>query len=200
MAIVRVALPVATDQLFDYWLPAGLAVETGSVLRVMLAQRRMLGVAMDLVDASDIAPERLAPIDEVVTGLPPLPEDLRTLGRFVSDYYQQPIGQCLAMMLPPLVTKRNAREALAARYRLTPEGRLAVALRDAKPGSRLRQLQEVLDSPGGAAPAALRACGAHAWRTFATWRSAGLVEAVVPAPAATSARLATLNADQAAAL
>jgi primosomal protein N' (replication factor Y) len=200
MAIVRVALPVATHQLFDYWLPAGLSVETGSVLRVTLAQRRMLGVAMDLVDASDIAPERLAPVDEIVTTLPPLPEDLRTLGRFVSEYYQQPIGQCLAMMLPPLLAKGNAREPLAARYRLTAEGRIAVALRDAKPGTRLRQLQDALHAPDGAAVATLRACGAQAWRAFATWRSAGLVEAVAPPPNATSSQHATLNADQQAAL
>src|SRR5271165_2230244 len=200
MAIVRVALPVATDQLFDYWLPAGLAVEIGSVLRVTLARRRMLGVAMDLVDATDIAPERLSPVDEIVTVLPPLPEDLRTMGRFVSDYYQQPIGQCLALMLPPLVTTRNAREPLAARYRLTAEGRLALAQRSVKPGSRLRQLQDALQAPDGAAVAELRACGAPAWRTFAAWRGAGLVQAAAPPPGATSSRHATLNADQQAAL
>jgi primosomal protein N' len=82
VAIVRVALPVATDQLFDYWLPAGLAIETGSVLRVRLAKRRMLGIALEQVDATPVALERLAPVDEILTTLPPLPADLCALGRF----------------------------------------------------------------------------------------------------------------------
>jgi primosomal protein N' (replication factor Y) (superfamily II helicase) len=200
VAIVRVALPVATDQLFDYWLPAGLAVETGSVLRVTLARRRMLGIAMELVDTPAVAPERLAPVDEIVTTLPPLPEDLRALGRFVSEYYQQPIGQCLAQMLPPLGGSGNRREALAARYRLTAAGRVALAELEAKPGSRLWPLHAALSAPEGASTVALRGCGAHPWRTFAAWRRSGLVEAVAPPPGERAARAATLNADQQAAL
>ena len=200
MAIVRVALPLATDQLFDYWLPAGLSVETGSVLRVTLAKRRMLGVAMERVDAPGVAPERLAPIDEVVTLLPPLPEDLRTLGRFVSDYYQQPIGQCLALMLPPLGGSRNPRLPLAGHYRLTAAGRVALAGLEAKPDSRLGQLHAALSAPEGAAVVALRACGTHAWRTFGAWQRAGLVEAAKVPPAGPPGPSPTLNADQQAAL
>jgi primosomal protein N' (replication factor Y) len=102
VAIVRVALPVATNQLFDYWSPSGLEIQRGSVLRVRLGQRRLLGIAVDRVEASDVAPERVAPIDEVVTALPRLPEDLCALAQFVCEYYQQPIGQCFAQLLPPL--------------------------------------------------------------------------------------------------
>ena len=196
MAIIRVALPVAINELFDYWLPAGLAIEPGSVLRVQLARRRMLGVALELVDATRIAPERLAPVDEIVTTLPPLPEDLRALGRFVSDYYQQPIGQCLAQMLPPLGARGGAREPLAARYRLTPEGRVALAGLDAQRASRLRQLRALLDAPDGAPVAELRAYGAQAWRTFAEWRRTRLVEAVAPQLTAIVTQYTALNADQ----
>ena len=200
MAIVRVALPVATDQLFDYWLPAGLAVESGSVLRVTLARRRLLGIAMELVDAPAVAPERLAPVDEILGSLPPLPEDLRTLGRFVSEYYQQPIGQCLAQMLPPLGGGGKPREALAARYRLTAAGRAALAGLEAKPDSRLGRLHAALGAAEGGPLPALRACGPHAWRTFAAWRADHLVEAV-PAPRCEpAAGSAVLNADQQAAL
>jgi primosomal protein N' (replication factor Y) len=196
VAIVRVALPVATNQLFDYWLPAGLAVEAGSVLRVRLARRRLLGVALELVDATDIAPERLAPIDEIVTTLPPLPEDLRALARFVSEYYQQPIGQCLAQMLPPLGTRGGAREPLAARYRLTPAGRVALAGLDGKRAARPRQLRDLLNAPDGVPTAELRGCGAQAWRTFGEWRRTGLVEAVALRLPAIGADRTALNADQ----
>jgi primosomal protein N' (replication factor Y) (superfamily II helicase) len=109
VAVVRVALPVAIDQLFDYWLPAGLEVRVGSLLRARLGRRRVLGVAVDLVRDSEVAPERLAPIDEVATDVPALPADLCTLARFVARYYQQPIGQCFAQMLPPVTAAQRRR-------------------------------------------------------------------------------------------
>ena len=108
MAIARVALPVSVDRLFDYWLPAGLDVRAGSVLRVRLGRRRLVGVALEVGQESEIAPERLAPIDEVVTQIPALPTDLCALARFVAEYYQQPLGQCFAQMLPPLMARRRA--------------------------------------------------------------------------------------------
>ena len=158
MAIVRVALPVAADQLFDYWSPSGLEIQRGSVLRVRLGRRRLLGIAVDRVEATDIAPERVAPVDEIVTALPPLPADLCELARFVSEYYQQPIGQCFAQLLPPLGSTARARTPLADRYRLTAGGHAALA-RHADTRSLLR-LQSVLSAPEGATTDELRRFGA----------------------------------------
>lgn len=107
MAIVRVALPVAVDRLFDYWSPAGLHVLPGSAVRARLGRRKLVGVAVDVGRESEIPPERLAPIDEVVVGVPPLPADLRALARFLADYYQQAIGPSFAQMLPPLTAGRR---------------------------------------------------------------------------------------------
>jgi len=106
MPIARVAAPVTSDLLFDYWVPDGLAVQAGSVLRVMLGRRRVHGVAVEVVNRTDLSPERLSPILEVVGYLPSLPADLCGLAKFVAAYYQQPIGQCFAEMLPPLGTGR----------------------------------------------------------------------------------------------
>ena len=108
MAIVRLALPVATHRLFDYWLPSGLDVQPGSVLLARLGNKKLAGVAMELIASSEVEPERLQPIDQLASWIPPLPEDLRALARFVSEYYQQPIGQCLALMLPPLSAARSS--------------------------------------------------------------------------------------------
>ncbi len=107
MAIVQVALPVAANQHFDYWLPAGLAVQTGSVVITRLGRRRLVGVVTSLISSSEVAPERLQPIEEVVAGIPPLPADVCAMARFVADYYQAPIGQCYAQALPPLVARRR---------------------------------------------------------------------------------------------
>ena len=126
MAIVRVALPLRVDQLFDYWLPAGLDVGVGSALHVRLGRRRLVGVALQVGSESEVVPERLAPIEEVVEQIPPLPTDLCMLARFVAEYYQQPLGQCLSQMLPPL----------------TPGRRIAKAAESAKETSRARSADE----------------------------------------------------------
>src|ERR1043166_6436616 len=138
MAIVRVALPVAVDQLFDYWSPAGLEIAVGAVVRARLGRRRLVGVAVELSDASNVPPERIDPIDEIAGELPPLPEDLRILARFVVDYYQQPIGQCFAQMLPPLA-KRRAQPRVGA-----SAGDRAEAIRRATLNSDQRRALDVI--------------------------------------------------------
>jgi primosomal protein N' (replication factor Y) (superfamily II helicase) len=108
VAIVRLALPVAAHQLFDYWLPDGLAVAAGSVVMARLGRRRLAGVVAEVIAASGIAPERLLPIDEVVAAIPPLPDDICALARFVCAYYLEPIGLCFAQALPPFAVARRA--------------------------------------------------------------------------------------------
>ena len=114
MAIVRLALPVAAHQLFDYWLPAGLDVRPGSVLLARLGRRRLVGVAVELIASSDVEPERVQPIDEILASIPPLPDDLRALARFIAAYYQEPIGLCFAQMVPPLGAGRRPRPDVAS--------------------------------------------------------------------------------------
>jgi primosomal protein N' (replication factor Y) len=127
MAIARVALPVATHSPFDYWVPAGLAVERGSVVRVRLARRALIGVVVDIATTTEVEEGQLQPIQEVVTAFPPLPADLLELSEFVAGYYQEPQGLVLAQMVPPLGRgdaghAREAAPALGAQ-RLAEEGR-----------------------------------------------------------------------------
>ena len=195
MAIVRVALPVNTHQLFDYWLPAGLDVAPGTVVAVKLALRRLVGVAVDIVETSELSPDKLQPIEEVLGNVPPLPDDLLELGRFVAAYYQQPIGQCLAQMLPPLGRARQ-RNPMASRYRLSAAGRESLL----QPGARTRSARReaLLDSMSdsdGALTEDIRRLGAHAWRMFCAWRRNGMVEPVLQVLAAPT-QLASLNAEQ----
>ena len=143
------ALPVAAHRLFDYWLPSGLAVGRGSVLLVKLGARALPGVAVEFTDTSEVALDRLLPIDQIVADIPPLPDDLIDLASFIAAYYQQPIGLCLAQMLPPLVAAPAARAPLAARYRMTAAGRAeSAAVR-----GRGLTIRALLDSAHGASTA-----------------------------------------------
>ena len=189
------ALPVAAHRLFDYWLPTGLAVGRGSVLVVKLGARALPGVAVEFADTSEVAPDRLLPIDQIVADIPPLPDDLIDLASFIAAYYQQPIGLCLAQMLPPLVAAPAARAPLAARYRMTAVGHAESAAARGR-GLTMRAL---LDSAHGASTAELRALGSHAWRVFGAWRRNGWIEPMA-AEASAPHGVHELNADQRAAL
>lgn len=117
MTIARVALPVAADHSFDYWTPSGVALVPGSLVRVRLARRSLVGVVTDVDAESDVTPDRLQPLEEIVA-LPPLPANVMALARFVADYYQQPLGMTLALAVPPLgvreAASRTAADALTA--------------------------------------------------------------------------------------
>src|SRR5690242_10783335 len=100
MTVARVALPVGVDQPFDYWAPAGLALDRGSVVHVRLGARRLHGVVVGLDPHSDVAPERMRAID-AIADVATLPPDVLDLCRFVAGYYQAPLGQVYALALPP---------------------------------------------------------------------------------------------------
>ena len=54
MTVARVALPAATGQAFDYWIPDGIGVARGSIVRVRLANRRHVGVVVETAATSGV--------------------------------------------------------------------------------------------------------------------------------------------------
>src|SRR5438477_13195568 len=108
MTIAQVALPVALDRSFDYWAPDGLPLSRGSIVRVRLAGRLLVGVVVATARESEVAQEALQPIVEVAS-IPPLPADVLALCEFVAGYYQQPLGMALALAVPPLGIRRSLR-------------------------------------------------------------------------------------------
>ncbi len=105
MSIARVAMPVATWQLFDYWIPDGLAVHPGDAVHARLGRRSHTGVVVG-VDASTAFLDRLQPIDAVVTAQR-LPDDVMELAAFVGAYYQAPPGMAHALVAPPSARVRK---------------------------------------------------------------------------------------------
>ncbi|MEP7274746.1 MAG: primosomal protein N' [Betaproteobacteria bacterium] len=112
MTIARVALPLATAPAFDYWVPEGLPVARGAIVLVRLARRLHTGVVVDVRADTEIARERLQPVEEIVA-LPLLPPDVLATCEFVADYYQAPLGEAIALAVPPH-GKRTRRRNLPA--------------------------------------------------------------------------------------
>jgi primosomal protein N' (replication factor Y) len=109
MAIARVALPVAAWHLFDYWIPEGLKVAAGDVVRVRLAGRRQAGV-VTAVDATSAFLDRLQPIESIVD-TPRLPAEIMQLAAFTSAYYQASPGMAYALAMPPLTRARRPKDS-----------------------------------------------------------------------------------------
>ena len=88
MAILKVE-PLTTARAlrgpFDYRRPASMdEVGVGSVVRVPFGPRRILGVVVEVAEASQLPPERLAePIEALAAGAPP---ELVELGLWVGYF------------------------------------------------------------------------------------------------------------------
>ncbi|MEP7327659.1 MAG: primosomal protein N' [Betaproteobacteria bacterium] len=141
MPIARVALPVAASSAFDYWIPEGAPVQRGSVVRVALGPRRMIGIVSEIAATTTVAQDKLQTLSDVVD-VPPLPDDVMALAAFVAAYYQEPVGQALALAVPPLTkgkprkTRRvdasaDASDAGAVTVAFNPEQQSAIDAIDA---------------------------------------------------------------------
>jgi primosomal protein N' (replication factor Y) len=133
MAIAKVE-PLTTARAlrgpFDYRLPEEMAdLEVGSVVRVPFGRRRELGVVVELAEASELPPERLAePIEAMEAGVP---AELVRLGLWIAREYCSTPSRGLRLMLPPGVEVKKRRQrprlehpevgATSERPRLVPE-------------------------------------------------------------------------------
>ena len=103
MAILRVE-PLTTARAlrgpFDYRRPEAMAeLGVGSVVRVPFGPRRILGVVVEVADASELPPERLAePLEALEAGATP---ELVRLGLWVAREYCSTPSRGLQLVLPP---------------------------------------------------------------------------------------------------
>jgi primosomal protein N' (replication factor Y) len=139
---------------FDYRIPRGMeGVDVGTVLVVPFGRRRMLGVVVDVVSASEIAPERLVePLSALEAGVP---ADLVRLGLWLAEEYCSTPARGLALVLPPGTgTARRASPGARARELLVAEleaaGREAL---DRDSGQRLSERQRRVIETLSKAPA-----------------------------------------------
>ena len=100
MPIIRVALDVPLSTLFDYFVSADTQLEIGQRVLVPFGRKQVLGVAMEWVQDSALAADRIKPVAQVLDDVPPLPQELLTLLQFCSDYYHHPLGMTVLSALP----------------------------------------------------------------------------------------------------
>jgi primosomal protein N' (replication factor Y) (superfamily II helicase) len=131
MSILRVE-PLTTARAlrgpFDYRHPAAMdELEVGSVVRVPFGPRRLLGVVVELAEASELPSERLAePIEALEAGAPP---ELVGLGLWVAREYCSTPSRGLQLVLPPGTGTggRTVRSKQELRAEILPAGEAALS-------------------------------------------------------------------------
>ncbi|HEU5062986.1 MAG TPA: primosomal protein N' [Solirubrobacterales bacterium] len=132
MAILRVE-PLTTARAlrgpFDYRRPEAMAeVGVGSVVRVPFGPRRILGVVVEVAEASELPPERLAePLEALEAGATP---ELVRLGLWVAREYCSTPARGLQLVLPPGTgtgsAARPVRSKTELRAAILPAGEAAL--------------------------------------------------------------------------
>lgn len=121
MPIVRVALDIPLSTLFDYTVDE--SVVAGQRVIVPFGKRQMVGVVIGCAATTEMSPERIKPVTQVLHDSAPLSAELLDLLRFCSDYYRYPIGQTV---LPALPARLRSDKPVIAKpilsYRLTASG------------------------------------------------------------------------------
>jgi primosomal protein N' (replication factor Y) (superfamily II helicase) len=155
--VFRVALDTPLKRLFDYLPPEstlwGAPIEPGMRVRVPFGRQKLIGIVMEAADSSDIPPERLKPILEVLDPRPVLDASALALLRWAAEYYHHPIGEVLSTALPKAMRMGAAAEAHEERWSVTPDGREAWTRGEPRRAPRQREVLGFLVAGGAAAHA-----------------------------------------------
>jgi primosomal protein N' (replication factor Y) len=144
---------------FDYKLPAAMAdLEVGSVVRVPFGRQRVLGVVVELADASELPPERLAePLEALEAGAP---ADLVRLGLWIAREYCSTPSRGLQLVLPPGTgaAGQRVRSRLELRAEIAAAGEAALSGGE-RLGVKQRAVLEALRAGEMSAPELAAAVG-----------------------------------------
>jgi len=144
VVVFRVALDTPLKRLFDYLPPAeGLlnaALEPGMRVRVPFGRQKLVGIVMEAAHSSDIPPEKLKPILEVLDSRPVLDASALALLRWAAEYYHHPIGEVLSTALPKAMRLGADAEAREEVWTLTGEGSEAYDRGEPKRAPKQREL------------------------------------------------------------
>ena len=120
--ILRVALDTPLDFCFDYaWNENGAepGPTVGQLVVVPFGRREVVGVIIEIVTTTDVAPDKLKSAILVRTDLSPLAPQWQALCLFAADYYQRPLGE---VMLPGLPKNLRAIKPTALKRALVRAG------------------------------------------------------------------------------
>lgn len=126
MPVIRVALSVPVDTLFDYQADDANEHDIGARACVPFGKKKLTGVIVAVGAETQIAAEKLKPVHCIFREIKPLPVALLNLFHFCSQYYHHPLGMVIMNGLPVKLRNNKAvslkRSPHDDRYVLTAAG------------------------------------------------------------------------------
>ncbi len=146
--IVRVALPVPIPQLFDYKAENVQQSDVGRCVRVPFGRGEKCGVIISLPVSPDVDRSRLRSVRHIQRDVPSLPRDWLGLVSFVAGYYHAPLGEVIALALPPGLRRADMVSGESADPLLTVTSAGFAALGEGRRPSRALALLRELRAAG----------------------------------------------------
>jgi len=115
----KVAIPKSAPEALTYSIPEDLEsfAVPGVRVRVPLRKKTVTGVLVEITHSTNLDPNAVRPLTEVLDPEPLLPPHLFFLADFISTYYRCPLGDTLATILPTSLLRSDGEVA-----RLTTAG------------------------------------------------------------------------------
>lgn len=98
--ILKIALDVPLDSLFDYRGDNAGDEDIGRRVLVVFGRRKMVGMIIAIASHSDLPLAQIKPVIKIFRDTPALPRDIRLLLQFCADYYHHPLGEVIFTALP----------------------------------------------------------------------------------------------------
>ena len=105
---VSVALDVPLQGEFVYGCTE--PVQAGQRVIVPFGRRKIIGMAVAMLEEPGMPPEQIKQIEQVLGDVPPLPDDWLRMANFAASYYQRPLGEVMLPVLPASLRKVSAYE------------------------------------------------------------------------------------------
>lgn len=208
-AFVQVALRLPLRKEFTYRLPQGMHAAVGNRVRVPFRGRDLPGVVVGVADTSDLDPQKLRDVTQVLDERVLLPPTLLKLARRMAQDYGCSLGEALDAELPSVAKQRGARRIPCLDLAISHDlAQAAIFELEEKRPAQSRVLRTVLEF---GAPMPIRQVRQRTGTSDSPWQSLlrhGLLkrvtvqdegEELIPAKAEATARH-HLNAEQQAAV
>ncbi len=125
-AAFAIALPLYRR--FEYRIDGAAVAVAGTRYRLPFAQGTRSGILLEVNDGSEFDATKIKPVLECLDEEPVLDTHMLALAHWMSDYYQQPIGEVIFQCLPGYLRGLRAQQSLRVkRWRLTHADAQAIA-------------------------------------------------------------------------
>jgi primosomal protein N' (replication factor Y) len=178
MRVASFAINLPVFHLFDYLLEVDEPVDPGRRFLLPFAQGEKTGILLQTRDCAE-SDRKLKPAGKSLDATAPLSAELLELGRWLAEYYCQPVGEVIFHLLPRYLRgDSELRRVTLQSWKATADAAAACLALERRAPKQFALLDHLLQHPAGLPPNELSAFDATWRKPMRGLQSRGLVEVV----------------------